>query len=100
MEDEKRSVEVAREDVEVGEARSEGPEKDAALAEVADAVEELDEDVEEDTYDDVEEMHPDTMRGQATMACQGWSMLYSSIRSAISGAVQGKTKEEEEETDV
>lgn len=100
MEDEKRSVEVARTDVEVGEARSEGPEKDAEPAEVADAVEELDEDVDEDTYDDVEEMHPDTMRGQATMACQGWSMLYSSIRSAISGAVQGKTKEEEEETDV
>lgn len=96
MEDEKRSVEVATTDAEVEEERSEGLKKVAEPTEVVEAVEEMDEDVDEDE----EEMHPDTMRGQATMACQGWSMLYSSIRSALSGAVQGKTKEEEEEAEV
>lgn len=39
------------------------------------------------------ELHPETMRGQATMACQGWSLLYNSIRSAVSGAMHGTSKE-------
>eukprot|EP00894_Picocystis_sp_ML_P002312 jgi/Pico_ML_1/52829/g3479.t1 len=99
MEDAKGTVAVPRTDVEVGQTRSEGPEEVSDPGGEEDAVEELDDDVYEDVCEDEEEMHPDTMRGQATMACQGWSMLYSSIRSALSGAVHGKAKEDEVEAD-
>lgn len=57
----------------------------------------LKEDVEEpvpfEKSEESPDLHPETMRGQAAMACQGWSMLYTSIRSAVSGAIHGKSRE-------